>query len=571
IISGDMQAIKYLQNFKGPNARVPCRECLMVGVYHAEKRTYYIPLAEPLARNSLTIKSYDAHDLPLRTDKKTAAQTKKIEEAPTAALADDLRKKFGICGPSILDCIPSIQRPSSYPHEFMHLFLLNHGKGLVQLWIGEYPGISDAGTGKYLISRAVLTVIGTETEGATYLLPAKFVRPMPNIATGMHLYTAESWSFWLIYIGPVVLRGRLPRKYYDHYLQLVRILKCLLNLENTTQRIQELKEEIIEYVEQFEEYYYQYDYDRLSVCRLTVHALLHVADDVLRCGPVWVAWSFSVERYCREIVGCAKSKVVPYPTINRHVLQMSQLAATACRFPVIRKAMLFGKSQAPVKSSRMEKIYAEYPDTILRFPHLRAFPLEDRVRRRIAAYFHTNFPNQTFHAWLKFIPERAERWGKLRIPDGGDCIRCAAVVDPFSAYGKRDSSFVRYTFQKDANENYPNRTPDMIDAFGYGRLDFILAITLPASKKFKLKEPKLHILAHITEAKGAEGNAATDFVSFTQFGRSVILDVTSVNSVVGRVFTKGVKASGEWYIIDRSPDMCETVFHAPEHAYEDDD
>ncbi|CAE6429791.1 unnamed protein product [Rhizoctonia solani] len=270
----------------------------------------------------------------------------------------------------------------------------------------------------------------------------------------MYLYTAESWSFWLVYIGPVVLRGRLPQKYYDHYLELVCILKCLLNLENTTRRIEELREEIIEYVETFKKYYYQYDYDRLSVCKLTLHALLHVADDVLRCGPVWVAWSFSIERYCREIVGCAKSKVVPYAAINRHVLQMSQLSATACRFLEIRKAMLFGKAEAPVKCSSMEQIYAEYPNTILRFPQLRGFPLDDRVRRRIASYFHTNFPRWTFHAWLRYIPEYAEHWGKLRIPDGGDCIRCAKVVDPLSPYGKRDSSFVRYTYQKDANENY---------------------------------------------------------------------------------------------------------------------
>jgi hypothetical protein len=111
----------------------------------------------------------------------------------------------------------------------------------------------------------------------------------------------------------------------------------------------------------------------------------------------------------------------------------------------------------------------------------------------------------------------------------------------------------------------------MVDAFGYGRLDFVLALTLPASREFQIDQPTLHILAHITEAKDARGNAATDFVSFTQFGRSVILDVTSVKSVVGRVETKGVKESGEWYIIDRSPAVCKTVFQPPEHAFDDED
>ncbi|KAF8675268.1 Transposase family tnp2 [Rhizoctonia solani] len=507
IISGDMQAIKYLQNFKGPNGRVPCCGCLMVGVYHADKKTYYIPLAEPIATDSSSanVNSYDPHNLPLCTDKKTSIQTRKIDKALTAGLAEDLRKRTGICGPSILDHIPSIQRPSLYPHEFMHLFLLNHGPALVSLWVGTHPGISNAGSGYYLLLRAVWTTIGIETEEATYLLPAS-------------------------------------------------ILKCLLNLKNTTQRIEELKQEIIEYVEKFEEYYYQYDYDRLSVCRLTLHALLHVADNVLRCGPVWVAWSFSVEQYCWEIVGCARSKVVPYPTINRHILQMAQLALVACRFPIIRKAMLFGKSQAPVRSSKMEMIYHGYPNTILRYPHLPGFPLNPHVRRRLAQYFHTNYQEWTFHAWLAFIPDRAERWGKLRIPEG-DSVCCAAVVDPLLS---------------DLNENFRNRPCNMVDAFGYGRLDFIIALTLPRSKKFKIDEPTLHILAHITEAKGAEGDAATDFVSFTQFGRSIILDVTSVQRVVGRIYTKGVKELGEWYIIDRTLNCCETVFHPAEHPYDDD-
>ncbi|CAE6471503.1 unnamed protein product [Rhizoctonia solani] len=63
------------------------------------------------------------------------------------------------------------------------------------------------------------------------------------------------------------------------------------------------------------------------------------------------------------------------------------------------------------------------PNTILRFPWLRGFPLNDRVHRCIAWYFHTNFPQWTFHAWLGYIPKHAECWGKLRIPDSGNCIR----------------------------------------------------------------------------------------------------------------------------------------------------
>jgi hypothetical protein len=205
-------------------------------------------------------------------------------------------------------------------------------------------------------------------------------------------------------------------------------------------------------------YYYQYDYDRLCVCKLTLHAILHVPDNVLRCGPVWVSWSFSIERYCREITFCVKSKVVPYSAINKNVLRMAQLSAVASRFPVIRKALLFGKSDAPVDTSRMECIYpgckscfhfssthslSLYPDplTVLRSPRLRQFPLKPNVRRRVASYLHSVNPQRTFHEWLGFIPERCERWGKVRII-GRDCIRSASACNPLSPYGKRDASFV---------------------------------------------------------------------------------------------------------------------------------
>ncbi|CCO36041.1 hypothetical protein BN14_10163 [Rhizoctonia solani AG-1 IB] len=96
IISGDMQAMKYVMNFKGPNARVPCRGCLIVGVYHAGRRTYYIPLAEPIEDGSTNIKTFDPRNLPLRTDKNAASQTRKIQAANTKKDSDELRIKLNI-------------------------------------------------------------------------------------------------------------------------------------------------------------------------------------------------------------------------------------------------------------------------------------------------------------------------------------------------------------------------------------------------------------------------------------------------------------------------------------------
>ncbi|KDN42056.1 hypothetical protein RSAG8_07101, partial [Rhizoctonia solani AG-8 WAC10335] len=582
IITGDMQAIKHVTQMKGPNGKSPCRACEIGGVYHTCRRSYYVPLTNPTDkpdaipddRRDPNAKpgehtGFDPLNLPLRTMRRINKQLDKIDAATTKTSRDNLRTKFGLTGDdSILDRIPSIKRPDSYPHEFLHLFLLNHGKELFLLWAGKLAGLEKFEEPlEFVLATDALVAIGNETKDATKWFPARFTRAMPNIYTATDTLCGESWCTWLVHIGPAVLRGRLAKKYYDHYLELVAILQCLLSVTNTRARIEQLKIDVAHYVNGFEQLYYQYKYERLFLCKLTLHAILHVPDEVIRCGPVWVYWSFSMERYCREVTFCAKSKVLPYTAISKHVLQLSQ------------NDMPVGESAV----SKMEQIYPGYKSHILRFPRLREFLLNKHVRQRLAAYFRTNQPAHSFTEWYKFLPKRCERWGKLRIADGGDYIRAAVACNPTSVYGKRDSSFIRFSYKKDKNENDPRASIEMVSAIGYGRLDFILAVTLarktppPAPQQDEPnivevnEEPRTHVLAHITEAKGVEGDATTELITYRDFGRSFILDVKNIEHVVARVFTRGVRPNGEWVIIDRSQGVARAEFGVDEHGSEEED
>ncbi|KAG9086084.1 hypothetical protein FRC06_003284 [Ceratobasidium sp. 370] len=201
---------------------------------------------------SATTKSYDPLNLPLRTERNLTSQLRQMERAQTMHEYDELAEKYGISGPSLLDRILSIQRPTSYPHEFLHLFLLNHGLNLAALWTNSYSGISNTGSENYLISRTDWVALGRGTGAATDLLPSAFVRPLPDIRSTRRLYCGGSWSLWLIYIGPIVLRGWLATKYYNHYLELVTILKCLLEVNNSKRRIKQLRKEIAGHVERFD-------------------------------------------------------------------------------------------------------------------------------------------------------------------------------------------------------------------------------------------------------------------------------------------------------------------------------
>jgi hypothetical protein len=130
---------------------------------------------------------------------------------------------------------------------------------------------------------------------------------------------------------------------------------------------------------------------------------------------------------------------------------------------------------------------------------------------------------------------------------------------------------LQFTFSKDRNEDYPDEDIEMIDATGYGRLDFILALTLPASDHFEIEEPVTHVLAHITEAKDVEGDAATELITFNEFGRSFILNITNVENVAGRIRTHGIRRAGEWAIVDRSGAVVRTQFHVEEEPGADGD
>ncbi|QRV77247.1 hypothetical protein RhiJN_05262 [Ceratobasidium sp. AG-Ba] len=105
-------------------------------------------------------------------------------------------------------------------------------------------------------------------------------------------------------------------------------------------------------------------------------------------------------------------------------------------------------------------------------------------------FFRTNDKRRTFHQWLQSISERCEQWGKLRVTDGGDCIRSGSATNALSFYGKMDASFIKNLRN--------NKEIKMIKVFG---LDFILTLTLPAGPEFGVDEPQFHILAHMTKPR----------------------------------------------------------------------
>jgi hypothetical protein len=98
--------------------------------------------------------------------------------------------------------------------------------------------------------------------------------------------------------------------------------------------------------------YYQYDVRRLSTCTLTIHGLLHICDNIRFCAPVWVTWTFFMERYCGSLQGRLRSRSHPWANLNNQVLNRAHLDMIDMRYNLTS-----GSSRRSADLTRGEKVY----------------------------------------------------------------------------------------------------------------------------------------------------------------------------------------------------------------------
>ncbi|KAL1684479.1 hypothetical protein GGG16DRAFT_68217 [Schizophyllum commune] len=249
-----------LMRMKGHNAFMPCRMCRISGVRIPNKprvTTHYIPLDRKehpsVLSDAAATKVFEPTSLPLRSHEQIIREAKAIESAPTAMAASALAHDSGINGTSILYALPSISFPTSFPYDFMHLVFENVMKQLILLWT---DGIKDLGEGKvkYHLLKDVWAAIGEATGLSGKTIPSMFTGSPPNCAEPKGAATADSWSFWLLYLGPRLLaRHFRDERCYAHFVALSRLVHTCLQFSITKQEIAELRRGFADWVVQYEE------------------------------------------------------------------------------------------------------------------------------------------------------------------------------------------------------------------------------------------------------------------------------------------------------------------------------
>ncbi|KAG1744430.1 hypothetical protein EDB19DRAFT_1894577 [Suillus lakei] len=320
-----------------------------------------------------------------------------------------------------------------------------------------------------------------------------------NIADDHISFTAESWSFWIIYLAPTLLCSRfLNAKYHKHLCELVWIIKKMLQFSITHAEINELERRIANWVVKYEKYYYQHDESRLPACTLPIHGMLHIADDIRQCGPVWTTWTFFLERYCQKFKTALKSRVQPWGNLNKEVLYMAYLQQMVLQYDIQEEELIGGRQ------------------TII----------------------------------LAHLPTVMVLWKKVRIQNGRDSIRTHSATR--RSMKQRNSLYVQYELKY---ENCINRVLQVVWLVQYGRLKKILVRPLSNNTQWLGLTGKTLLLALIQPCQTGGRDATKEETHYSRNLVNIITDLQNVKGVVGRV-----ESRGEWTIIDRRSNFAKPAF-----------
>ena len=332
LIIGDMPAITHVMDMKGHIGKCPCRSCWVTGKHNRtnDQSKIHYPVhtdSDGQVRHSIQ----ELLDNP-RTHQLFYDLAHSIVRADTLAGADAQRTCTGLNLMSVLWGIPGIDFERSFPHNLMHLIFLNACPNLVAWWTGTFKNINST-QDRFRISINDWKRIGQQIVESMELIPALFIRQLPDISTLGHMYLAEGWSFWLLHIAPYALDGILPVNYYDHLMDLIAITRRAISFDLTEEEVLTMfQDKCTTWVTDYERYiceasrtidhslnsgphanffiltsrlYYQYKEEQTSACTVTIHAIIHLPTDLWNCGSVWVHWAFVMER---EVQWC-KSQI----------------------------------------------------------------------------------------------------------------------------------------------------------------------------------------------------------------------------------------------------------------------
>lgn len=203
------------------------------------------------------------------------------KQADIAERHRSLKHFKGMKGRSVVSNIPHFNMGTGFVPDYLHAILLGVMLMLISLWCSTSNHRED-----YYLSKTFRDEIDAMLAS---ILPPDTLTRKPRKLIYLSFWKASELRSFLLFLGPVLLRNKLCKEYYDHFLLLVRAVHILLQNEIDEEELK-LAETLL--------HIFASDVERpygRNRCLYNVHQLLHMVKFVRRWGPLW-AWStFSAE------------------------------------------------------------------------------------------------------------------------------------------------------------------------------------------------------------------------------------------------------------------------------------
>lgn len=261
----DAPARAFVKCIKGHSGYNSCERCVQEGDYCDNKMTF------------------PEMEAPLRTDEQFASWTDKDHQPELSPLVS-----LG------LGCV------SQFPLDYMHLVCLGVVRRMIFFWI--------QGPLKHRLGSVVVSHISEHLLSLRNDIPTEFSRK-PRSLLEVRNWKATEFRQFLLYTGPVVLAGKLPKCMYHCFMLLSVALTILLSEELCESHCDYAEQLLTAFVKNFASLYGQ------GALVYNVHNLLHLAQDARRYGALDSVSSFPFENYLGKLKTLARKP-------SRHVSQI---------------------------------------------------------------------------------------------------------------------------------------------------------------------------------------------------------------------------------------------------------
>jgi hypothetical protein len=210
----------------------------------------------------------------------------------------------------------SVGLVSQFCLDYMHLVCQGVMRKLLMLWMRGPLSIHCR------LSAGILNQISEHLISLRHFIPSEFAR-RPRAVLEIDRWKATEFRQFLLYTGPVVLKGLVSETVYKHFMLLSVSMYLCLNAELCVHYVEFVRDSLTQFVRLAGEIYGK------EVLVYNMHSLIHIADDVKKFGPLDNVSCFPFENELRSIKRLIRRPGMPLQQVICRLSEQNHIKLSA--------------------------------------------------------------------------------------------------------------------------------------------------------------------------------------------------------------------------------------------------